>query len=100
MTQVRHRVHVVPWLRRLGGRLLPSWLAITIGRDIFAWRALEPAELRHELQHVRQWSRYGLGFPLRYVGASLSSLLTGSGWYKGNRFEVEARQAEDPDDDP
>ena len=94
MTTVKHRVHVVPWLRRAGRVLLPNWLAITIGRHIFAWRELEPAELRHELQHVRQWTRYGAGFPLRYVGASVRSLLTGGGWYKGNRFEVEARGEE------
>lgn len=94
MTTVRHRVHVVPWLRRAGRVLLPNWLAITIGRDILAWRALEPAELRHELEHVRQWNRYGAAFPLRYLAASISSLLAGGGWYRGNRFEVDARQAE------
>jgi hypothetical protein len=94
MTQVKHRLHVVPWLRRPGRVLLPSWLAITIGRDIFAWRDLSPAELRHELAHVGQWRRYGAGFAVRYLGASLSSLLTGGGWYRGNRYEVEARRAE------
>ena len=97
MTKVKHRVHVLPWLRRVGGIVLPSWLAITIGRDIFAWRALEPSELRHELQHVRQWQRYGAGFAVRYVAASASSLLSGGGWYRGNRFEVEAREAEKAD---
>ena len=94
---MRHRVHVVPVLQRLGGRLLPNWLAITLGRDIFAWRELSPAELRHELQHVRQWSRYKLAFPLVYLAASLGALLTGRGWYRGNRFEVEARAAAERD---
>jgi len=94
MTAVKHSVHVIPWLRRVGRVLLPNWLAITIGRHIFAWRALEPAELRHELQHVRQWSQYGAGFPLRYLGAAVRSLLTGGGWYQGNRFEAEARREE------
>ena len=94
MTQPRHRVHVLPWLRRFGGVLLPNWLAITIGRDIFAWRRLEPAELRHEIQHVRQWQRYGAGFAVRYLAASVRGLRSGSGWYRGNRFEVEAREAE------
>jgi hypothetical protein len=95
MTQIKHRVHVIPWLRRPGRLLLlPDWLAITIGRDIFAWRQLTPSELRHELAHVRQWRRHGAIFPLRYLAASLRSWLTGGGWYRGNRFEVEARQAE------
>ena len=35
MTQIKHKVHVVPWLRRPGRLLLKEWLAITIGRDIF-----------------------------------------------------------------
>ena len=97
MTQVKHRIHVLPWLRRVGGVVLPNWLAITIGRDVFAWRALEPSELRHELQHVRQWQRYGAGFAVRYLAASVSSLLSGGGWYRGNRFEIEARDAEKAD---
>jgi hypothetical protein len=97
VTSVKHRVHVMPWLRRVGRLLLPNWLAVTIGRHIFAWRQLEPAELRHELQHVRQWRRYGAGFALRYLAASVSSLLSGGGWYRSNRFEVEARRAESQD---
>jgi hypothetical protein len=94
VSRATHRLHVVPWLRRPGRLLLPNWLAITIGRDIFAWRNLSAAERRHELAHVRQWRRYGAGFAVRYLGASLSSLLAGSGWYRGNRYEVEARRAE------
>ena len=93
MTQVKHRVHVVPWLRRPGSLLLKQWLAITIGRDIFSWRDLDPAELEHELEHVRQWRSHGATFPLVYLGASLRSAASGSGWYRGNRFEVDARRA-------
>jgi hypothetical protein len=84
----------MPRLRRVGGVVLPNWLAITIGRDIFSWRELSEAELRHELQHVRQWRKHGAAFPLLYGWASLRSLLSGGGWYRGNRFEVEARGAE------
>ena len=87
MTEVKHRVHIVPWLRRVGRLVLPNWVAITIGRDVFAWRALNPQERR----------RYGAGFAMRYAFASLSSLLSGGGWYRGNRFEVEAREAERTD---
>ena len=93
MTQIKHRVHVVSWLRRPGSLLLKEWLAITIGRDIFAWRALDAPELNHELAHVRQWRRHGAAFPLIYLGASLRSASSGQGWYRGNRFEVEARRA-------
>jgi hypothetical protein len=97
VTTIKHRLHVVPWLRRPGRVMLPDWLAITIGRDIFAWRELSPAELRHELAHVGQWRRHGAGFALRYLGASISSALAGSGWYRGNRYEVDARRAEADD---
>jgi hypothetical protein len=93
VTQVKHRVHVVPWLRRPGSVLLKEWLAITIGRDVFCWRALNAVELAHELAHVRQWRKHGAAFPLVYAGASLRSALSGGGLYHGNRFEVEARRA-------
>jgi hypothetical protein len=93
VSEIKHSVHVVPGLRRIGGRVLPNWLAITLGRHIFAWRELSPAELRHELEHVRQWTRFKAIFPLIYLAASITSLATGRGWYRGNRFEVEARAA-------
>jgi hypothetical protein len=93
MSQVQHRVHALPWLQRAGGKMLPNWLAITLGRDIFAWRDLSPAELRHELEHVRQWNRYKAAFPVLYLTASVAALITRRGWYRGNRFEIEARVA-------
>jgi hypothetical protein len=93
VSAVKHRVHVVPRLQRVGGQMLPNWLAITLGRDIFAWRELSPGELAHELEHVRQWSRYKVLFPVVYLGASILALVTGRGWYRGNRFEVQARAA-------
>jgi hypothetical protein len=94
VTRISHRLHVVPWLRRPGRVLLRNWLAITIGRDILAWRELSPAELSHELAHVAQWRQYGAAFAVRYLAASLSSLRRGGGWYRDNRYEIEARRAE------
>jgi len=93
MTELKHRVHVMPGLRRVGGRLLPNWLAITVGRDIYTWRDLSPTELQHELQHVRQWSRYKAAYPFLYLAASVAAFIGRRGWYRGNRFEVEARAA-------
>ena len=89
----RHRVHVWPWLRRLGSFVLSDWLAITIGRRIFAWRPLSDAELAHELAHVRQWSRLGIRFPLAYLVTSVRARLAGRRWYHDNAFEMEAREA-------
>lgn len=89
-----HRVHIWPWLRRPGRLLLREWLAITLGRHILAWRNLDARELRHELAHVEQWRRHGLGLVPRYALESLRAMRSGAGWYRGNRFEVEARAAE------
>ena len=89
----RHRVHVWPWLRWAGTLLLPEWLAITIGERIFAWRAMTETELEHELEHVRQWRRYGVTFPALYLAASMRARRSGKRWYHDNRFEAEARDA-------
>ncbi len=89
-----HRVHVVPWLRHAGRLLLPNWVAITVGRDIFAARPLTEPELRHELVHVGQWRRHGWWLAPRYALASWRGWRSGHGWYAGNRFEIEARAAQ------
>lgn len=89
-----HRLIVLPWLRRPGGRLLMrDWLAITIGRWIFCWRPLDEAELAHELAHVRQWQRHGVRFIARYLGASRAASRAGGERYRDNPFEIEARAA-------
>ena len=88
-----HRVHVWPWLRPLGRALLPNWLAITLGRHIFSWRAMTADELAHELEHVRQWRRHGAAFAVTYLAESLRARRAGKRWYHDNRFEAEAREA-------
>lgn len=90
----RHRLIVLPFLRRPGARLImPNWLAITIGRWIFAWRPLDQAELAHELAHVRQWRANGLRFIPRYLGASRAARNSGGDGYRDNHFEIEAAAA-------
>jgi hypothetical protein len=88
-----HRVHVWPWLRRFGGRVLEDWLAITLGRHIFAWRPMSTPELAHELEHVRQWQAYRWRFPVAYGAASLRARRDGKRWYHDNPFEEAARAA-------
>jgi len=90
---VRHRLHVWPWTRILGRRVLPNWLAISLGRHVIAWRSLDETELAHELEHVRQWQERGWSFPLVYLAASLRAWRGGRHWYRDNAFEVAARQA-------
>jgi hypothetical protein len=92
----QHRCLVVPWLRRPGARLLlPGWLATTVGPVIVSWRDLDPAELAHELEHVRQWRRHGLRFIPRYLGASRKAARAGGDPYLDNPFEIAARRAAD-----
>ncbi len=86
-------IHVVPWLRPLGRRVIPNWLAITLGRHIFAWRPLTDIELAHELEHARQWARAGWTFPFAYLAESVRVRRGGGRWYHDNRFEREARAA-------
>jgi hypothetical protein len=93
-TPPKHRVHVWPWLRPAGRLVLRDWLAITLGRHVLAWRRLSERELRHELAHVEQWRRHGLLLVPLYALESWRSRRTAEGWYRGNRFEVEARAAE------
>jgi len=88
-----HRLHVWPWTRSLGRRVLPSWLAIALGRHVIAWRDLDARELAHELAHVRQWRDHGWTFPIRYLAASVAAWRAGQHWYRDNRFEVAAREA-------
>jgi hypothetical protein len=89
-----HRCVVLPWIKSLGQRIfIPSWLAITIGPVIFSWRPLDKVELAHELQHVRQWQKYGLSYIPRYFAASNAAVKAGGDRYWDNAFEVEARAA-------
>ena len=91
-----HTVIVLGFLKGIGQRfVMADWLAITITRWIFAWRALDDVELAHELAHVRQWRRHGfVGFIVRYWRASSEAKRKGLDRYRDNIFEVEARAAE------
>jgi hypothetical protein len=81
------------WIPALGGRLSgmgrPA-AAVTLGRTIVVHpdAPLTRRLLRHELAHVRQWQRWPVTFPLRYVWQHLQY------GYRDNPFEVEARAAE------
>ena len=89
-----YKTVVLPWLQVIGQRfIMPNWLAITIGPLIFSWRELDPVELAHEVQHVRQWRREGLSYIPRYFAASNAAVKAGKDRYWDNDFEVEARAA-------
>jgi hypothetical protein len=90
-----HRTHVWPWVKRPAQRVFfPTWLAITLGRDIFSWRQLDECELAHELCHVRQWKANGLRYVPRYLAASRAAKAAGKDSYRDNAFEAEAYRVE------
>lgn len=78
------------WPRRLGWR----YRAITFGHVVLSVNELDLRTLRHELQHARQWERYGPVFVIAYPAASVRALFSGRHYYRDNRFEIEARAAE------
>jgi hypothetical protein len=94
--------HVPPGITVRAGRIIPAVGgrlsgmrgpagAVTFGRTIILHprSKLTPRLLRHELAHVRQWQRWPVTFPLRYIWHHLQY------GYRDNPFEVEARAAED-----
>ncbi len=69
--------------------------AQTLGRYVLARRPLPPGTVRHELEHVRQWARWGPFFLPLYLAESARALATGGDTYRDNRFEIAARAAEE-----
>lgn len=84
------------WIARLAAsKLKASNMAVVIGSTIYLWNVSSADFLknqqwvRHELCHVRQFRTYGLvPFLYKYL---LESIKHG---YQQNRFEMEARAAE------
>lgn len=67
--------------------------AITLGHVILGRNARMLKDLRsHELEHVRQYERWGLFFFLAYPASSLYQLLRGRNPYRFNYFEVQCRE--------
>ncbi len=88
----------------VGGPVPPGAAAVTIGPLVSVRRAAADSSrlLRHEEEHVRQWSERGsLAFLHRYLGDYLRLRLRGwSHWpaYRRIGFEVEAEwRARRPD---
>lgn len=84
------------WLAKMAAIKMGSQrVAMVIGRRIYLWGVsktdflLQPAWVKHELAHVAQYQRFGVAtFLFLYV---LEWIKKG---YYNNRFEVEARAAE------
>lgn len=69
--------------------------AQTLGRYVFARSRIPEHTLEHEIEHIRQWKRFGpLYLPL-YFGVSAAAFLRGRRPYWDNGFEVAARSRAD-----
>lgn len=80
---------------------LPAWAnalrwrfsAITFGHIVLGVSMSQLEQLRpHELVHVQQYERWGIGFFLAYPLSSLAQLLRGRHPYWDNYFEIQARE--------
>jgi hypothetical protein len=68
--------------------------AQTLGRYVLAREKLPDSIVRHELEHVGQWTRLGPLFLPIYGAASFLAILAGRNRYVDNIFEVAARSRE------
>lgn len=86
-------IRTARWLPVIAGRLsgmrTPA-AAVTLGDTIIVHPNVQLTSrlLQHELEHVRQWRRNPVSFPVRYL---INHLRHG---YHDNPFEVAARAAE------
>jgi hypothetical protein len=73
-----------------------GWVAITFGHVVLGRSHAVLAKYRaHEHEHVRQYERWGVLFFFLYVGSSAALWLRGARPYWDNRFERQARAAQD-----
>jgi hypothetical protein len=75
------------WFR---AQLMPVQ-AQTLGRYIVACGPVPPDILAHEVEHIRQWSRFGPLYLPAYFGSSAAAWLRGRRPYWDNAFEAAAR---------
>ena len=68
--------------------------AMTFGNVVLARRWLDDPLVRHEAEHVRQWSMLGPLFLPVYIAASAAARARGDDRYRGNALEAAAFAAE------
>ena len=78
------------WPRKLGWR----YRAITLGHVVLAVDEFDDRTQRHELEHVRQYERWGPLLVPAYVIAAVAAVASGGHYYRDNAFEKAARRAE------
>lgn len=97
METMKIRIRERSWYARIAAwKLQSKTMAAVCGRTIHLWNVSREDFLQrtpwvvHEVEHVRQFKRYGfLRFSILYL------IEFGRNGYYNNRFEIEARKAED-----
>jgi hypothetical protein len=79
-----------PCLGRWLDRVSRTPTAMTFGNVVVARRPLDDALVRHEAEHVRQWSLLGPLFLPAYLAASIAARARGDDRYRGNAMEAAA----------
>jgi hypothetical protein len=69
--------------------------AQTLGRYVLSRDPLPPDTLAHEIEHIRQWERFGPFYLPLYFGWSAVAALRGKRAYWNNGLEVAARNRAD-----
>lgn len=97
MTQSNIQIKENSWRARIAARMMnASNMAIVFGDTIHIWGVTKQQFLqnknwvKHELKHIEQFQQHGyFGFLAKYVWESIRH-----GYYN-NKFEIEAREAEE-----
>ena len=97
MEKLQYNIKENSWLAKLAAKKLGvRSVAMVLGKTIHLCNATKAEFLqdekwvKHELCHIRQFKQHGyLGFIVKYLWESLRK------GYHNNRFEVEARKAEE-----
>ncbi len=80
--------------RYFGAQMMPVQ-AQTLGCYVFARGPIPGHTLEHEVEHIRQWQRFGPFYLPLYFGSSVFELLRRRRPYWDNAFEVAARRCAD-----
>ncbi len=99
MNDLQYKIRENSWLARIAARKLKaSSVAMVLGNTVHLWGTskenflADECWVRHELCHIKQFKEHGfIIFPVKYLWESMRH-----GYYN-NKYEAEARAAEQPD---
>ena len=99
MNDLQYKIRENSWLARIAARKLKaSSVAMVLGNTVHLWGTskenflADECWVRHELCHIKQFREHGfIIFLIKYLWESMRH------GYHNNKYEAEARAAEQPD---